>query len=194
MTSQTINLDLIPGGVPPILNVSQYDKAQTWTFNIFAGGQTFSLPSGSTVTIQGTKPDNTGFQYACTYSGSVVTATEQQQMTVLKGDVKAEIRITKGSQLIGSMNFIIRVEEAALTDDVVISETDLPLIEEAIEAVPIVEGYKEDAEAWAVGTRNGTAVPSSDAAYHNNAKYYAENFIGYITDSQWTALTALYTS
>ena len=115
-------------------------------------------------------------------------------MTVLKGDVKAEIRITKSSQLIGSMNFIIRVEEAALTDDVVISETDLPLIEEAIEAVPIVEGYKEDAEAWAVGTRNGTAVPSSDPAYHNNAKYYAENFIGYITDSQWTALTTLYTS
>ena len=30
-----------------------------------------------------------------------------------------------------------------------------------------------DAEAWASGTRNGTSVPSSDAAYHNNAKYYA---------------------
>lgn len=194
MTNQTLNLDLIPGGVPPIINASQYDKGQTWTFNVFAGGQTFAIPAGCAVTIQGTKPDNTGFQYACTYSGSVVTATEEQQMTVLKGDVKTEIRITKDSELIGSMNFIIRVEEAALADDVVISETDLPLIEEAAEAVPIVKSYKEDAEAWAVGTRNGTAVPSSDPAFENNAKFYAENCIGYITDAQWTALTALYTS
>lgn len=32
----------------------------------------------------------------------------------------------------------------------------------------------EDAEAWAIGQRNGTAVPSSDRTYHNNSKYYAE--------------------
>ena len=29
-------------------------------------------------------------------------------------------------------------------------------------------------EAFAVGTRNGTAVSSGDVTYHNNAKYYAE--------------------
>lgn len=32
----------------------------------------------------------------------------------------------------------------------------------------------EDAEAWAKGTRNGTDVGSTDPAYHNNAKYYAD--------------------
>lgn len=31
-----------------------------------------------------------------------------------------------------------------------------------------------DAEAWADGQRAGTDVPSSDPAYENNAKYYAE--------------------
>lgn len=31
-----------------------------------------------------------------------------------------------------------------------------------------------DAEAWAVGTRNGEPVSSSDEAYHNNAKWWAE--------------------
>ncbi len=29
-------------------------------------------------------------------------------------------------------------------------------------------------EAWAVGTRNGQAVASSDVTYHNNAKYYSD--------------------
>ena len=35
-------------------------------------------------------------------------------------------------------------------------------------------GSAEDAEAWSVGKRNGVDVPSTDPAYHNNAKYYAE--------------------
>lgn len=31
-----------------------------------------------------------------------------------------------------------------------------------------------DSEAWAIGTRNGTAVGSEDETYHNNAKYWAD--------------------
>lgn len=33
--------------------------------------------------------------------------------------------------------------------------------------------YSIDSEAWANGTRGGAAVPSTDPAYHNNAKYWA---------------------
>lgn len=191
MTSQTFNLDLIPQGVPPVVYVSQYDKGQTWSINILKGGSPFSIPGGSVVTIQGTKKDDTGFQYQCTFSGSVVTATEEQQMTVFAGDVPAEIRITKSGAIIGSLNFIIRVEPAALTDDTVISETDLPLIEQALEDLPLVEAYKEDAEAYAIGTRNGVPVTSGDPAFENNAKFYADNFIGMITDAQWASITTI---
>ena len=41
-------------------------------------------------------------------------------------------------------------------------------------AATAAEGSAEDSEAWAVGQRNGTDVPSTDETYHNNAKYYAE--------------------
>lgn len=34
--------------------------------------------------------------------------------------------------------------------------------------------YAHDAEAWAQGTRNGSAVPSSDKTYQKNSKYYSE--------------------
>ena len=33
---------------------------------------------------------------------------------------------------------------------------------------------KRDAEAWAIGTRDGVVVTDSDATFENNAKYYAE--------------------
>lgn len=193
MTSQTINLDLIPQAVPPIIHVSQYDKGQTWLFNLRANDQAFNVPAGSTVTIQGTKPDHTGFQYACTFSGSTVTATETQQMTIMAGDVPAEIAISQNDELIASINFIIRVEAAALADDTLISETDLPMVEEAVEAARTVPGLVEDAEAYAVGTRDGVPVSPGDPAYEHNAKYYADNFIGMITDAQWTQIEQILT-
>lgn len=39
-----------------------------------------------------------------------------------------------------------------------------------------VQNYYYDAEAWAIGTRGGVPVSSTDPAYHNNAKYYADSF------------------
>lgn len=191
MTSQTINLDLIPQGVAPIIHVSQYDKGQTWNFNIHVGDTAFNIPTGSSVTIQGTKKDGTGFQYACTFSGNVVTATETEQMTVYAGKYPCEIAISKSGDLIASLNFYIMVEPAALSDDTVISETELPLIEQAVEAAQTVPTLVEDAEAWAVGTRGGVPVSSGDEAYENNAKYYAENFVGMITDTQWAQILTI---
>ena len=42
----------------------------------------------------------------------------------------------------------------------------------------------EDAEAWAVGTRSGQDVPSTDETYHNNSKYYSEQSETYVEDSE----------
>lgn len=46
---------------------------------------------------------------------------------------------------------------------------------EALEtAQEVIDGYEADSEAYAVGKRDGTDVESTDPAYHNNSKYYAE--------------------
>ncbi len=34
--------------------------------------------------------------------------------------------------------------------------------------------YQHNAEAWAVGQKNGVDVPSTDQTYHNNSKWYAQ--------------------
>lgn len=215
MTTQSFNLELIPQGVAPCVYVSQYDKGQTWLISLFENNMPFNIPSGASVTVQGTKPDSTGFQYPCTFSGNVVTATEEQQMTIIAGKVPCEIVITQSGAQIASLNFCLIVEPAALSDTIVISDTELPLIEEAAEAVEqipaLVESALEDitaaknsaiddveeaatdGEAWARGTRNGVPVPSTDPTYQNNAKYYCDNSAGGITDAQWAQIEALYT-
>lgn len=45
---------------------------------------------------------------------------------------------------------------------------------DAMGAAGTSESNRLKAEAWAVGTHDGTPVPSTDEAYDNNAKYYAE--------------------
>ena len=200
MITQAINLNLIPGGVLPRFNVSQYDKgSRTLQFTMYNGLLEFEIPSGSTVYIQGTKRDKTGFQYQCEYQGNLVTADITQQMTMFPGDVTTELVITDPQlNILGTCNFIIAVEQAALSDDTLISETDLPLLQEAIQAAATATASAtaaaedaEDAEAWANGTRNGTPIDSSDPAYHKNAKYYADNFIGMITDAQWASIESV---
>lgn len=55
-------------------------------------------------------------------------------------------------------------------DDRVI-ELGANIIEVAPKAAE-VEQFAGESEAWAVGTRDGEPVPSSDPAYNNNAKYW----------------------
>ena len=45
---------------------------------------------------------------------------------------------------------------------------------EASDSATAADGSAKDAEAYAIGKRGGTDVGSTDPAYHNNAKYYAE--------------------
>lgn len=190
MITQSINLNLVPGGVLPRINVSQYDKGtRTLEFTLYNGSVLFSIPDDVTITIQGTKADSTGFQYECIFEDSVVTSDLSEQMTVFAGEVVCELVLTQGTNILGTANFILNVEAAALSDDTVISDTDLPLLQKAIEAAAeaatsaeeaannasAAEESSEDSEAYAIGTRGGTDVTSDDPAYHNNAKYYAES-------------------
>ena len=39
----------------------------------------------------------------------------------------------------------------------------------------LLDMAQHNSEAWAVGTRDGSAVSSADVTYHNNAEYYATN-------------------
>ena len=46
------------------------------------------------------------------------------------------------------------------------------------DAAGSISDYSYDSEAWAVGTRGGVDVPSTDETYHNNSKYWAEQNAG----------------
>lgn len=164
---QNIKLNIVPGGIIPIVNVSQFDVGRVLTFTIYDGNNPAVIPNGTTVSIEGLKPSNKAFTYNATISGNIVTVSTLQQMTIEGGAVACKLKLLNGGQNIGTAMFTMQVEVAGVTDGADTSETVLPAYMEAGRQNAL------NAEAWAKGTKNGVAVGSGEPQYHNNAKYWS---------------------
>lgn len=199
MRNQTINLNLIPTGVMPVVHLSQYDQDADGSliFNIYNGPVPYDL-TGCVAHIQGSKPDGTVFDYQCTVYQNYVTSATQYQMTTSAGTYEAELRITNGNNTIGTINFQFAIE-ASTTAHVDLSDTDIPALmneinqdvyttgqnaDRAETAADEAEDYSEDSEAWAVGQRDGVDVPSTDPTYENNSKYYASQAGAHVENAE----------
>lgn len=166
----SLDLDITPNGVPQIVKLSQYDKTMpTLAITLYNGSQVFTIPTGCTAYIEGTKADKTGFQYPCTVSGGVINATITEQMTAFAGRVPCEIVLRKSGERKGSANFFLDVEPSALSDDTVISDSDLPIIQQMPEYAQSCADDAELAHKWAT-FGSDSETPSAT----NNAKYWAE--------------------
>ena len=167
MDVREYDLNLIPGSVPEIVKINQYDKGIQYAFTIYQGEKKFSIPAGSTVLLTGTKPDGLGFTYSCTFSGAVVSVTIGDQVAVLNGKVDAEITIISSSSVrLGTANFVFLVEPAALQDDTAVSDSDFPAIVKAADHIDDAKKYADNA---AQSAKDAKASASSAASAAKNA-------------------------
>ena len=173
MITQRCNLNLVPGIVLPRIHVVQYDYgSRVLEFPIWDGEQRFTLTGAMSARIQGTKPDRLGFDYAATIdtSNNIVTADLTQQMTVIRGEVVCGIVLMKSNERIGTLNFILDVQPAALNDDTSTSESVLPdIIDQARANMLAAAASATEAKSYAEGGTN--TRPGEDT---DNAKYYKE--------------------
>lgn len=170
MRDQKIVLDVTPGGIIPVVHVSQHDVNRCIVLRLFDGNNYASLPNGAAASIEGTKPSKKAFQYDATIQdGHDVVVYTQHQMTIEEGTVECKIKITgNGGVIIGTSLFFMEVEQAGIIDSADVSETVLPVYMEA------GRQYMLGAEAWSIGTKNGVPVGSDQPQYHNSAKYWAD--------------------
>ena len=170
MIIQKHDLDVTPSGVLPVVNASQYDVGRIIKFYLYNESEVYNIPVGTSVLVNGIKPNGDAFSYSATYTDNVVTVTLTDQMTVIDGEVKCELRFADAlGNDIGTTNFILLVERAPFDASIPISETEIPAI------IELARAEQYNAEAWATGERNGVPVGPTDPTYHNNAKYWSEN-------------------
>ena len=165
MRVQSVNLNLIPTGVMPIVHLSQYDRDADGAllFNIFNGPAPFNL-TGCTATINGTKPDGNVYTYPCAVHSNFLTSAVYDQMTTVQGTHEAEIRISDGDSVVGTLNFQMAIEKAGVSE-IDVSHTDVPTLLENIQAsVDEAEYWAEQAASAVTGVssfngRHGSVLP-----------------------------------
>ena len=127
-------VDMIPNGQRTIVWVNQYDEDFTIQMELFAREGEFTVDTGTTAAIRGTKPDGNGYSADCTLTMvekdndstvPVVTITGDQQMTAAAGEGEFEITLYKNGEELSTANFTLNIERAALDKDTVASDSKI---------------------------------------------------------------------
>lgn len=118
----------------PYINVNQYDEGEQWIFDLYTeGGQKFTPSTGA---IIGIKSDGNAILNSGTVnSDGQVVITETQQMTAASGLAVFELLIEGETH--GTANFIVNVERRP-SDDAEFSDSDLSMLQEAIDAAEVI--------------------------------------------------------
>ena len=172
-----ITIDLVPRLLPPepLLSASQYDNGRPVKVYVQYDGTDFPLGSGVTAKIQVRKPSGKVVSADAQVSTgtNVITFNLLTQMTAEYGLIPMELSLTgDGQEPIGTANWTAYIEKSPASgspSDTWVQDLD-EKVEQAVEAAEDAEQNALDAEAWAVGRRNGEDVPDVDPTYENNAK------------------------
>ena len=176
MLNRTYELDMVPGGIPLSIHLSQYDSDVTLKFQLYASQGVLDIPtSGVTAIIRGTKLDGNGISAAAAFAfeDSIPTVTVQmtKQMTAIAGRNKFEIVLTADLSGVSfdlpSANFYLDVERAALDYDTLESKSEIMEIQEIlsnadniIRALQVSE--ETQANMAALTTRAETAATNAE--------------------------------
>lgn len=131
---EIINLNLIPGKAWPVCHASQFDAGREIRVNLFEGAGVYTLAGDEVVDVIVKKPDgNEVIETLTNTADDYVVIVTTEQMTAIAGSNLGEIRITKGAQVIGSLNFILECE--ASPDTGIESHSEINNLETQVAAI-----------------------------------------------------------
>lgn len=164
MIIRTFDLYLNAGAsIAPVIHVNQYDQNESWIFTLYQeDGSAYTVSQESEAAIVGLKSDMHSILNAAEVNeNGQVVVTETQQMTAAAGQAIFEVLIDAGQH--GTANFVVDVEPRP-GDDVVPSESDLSLLQQAIEACGRAEEAADTAEDYAGAAITAASTASTKAS------------------------------
>lgn len=175
-SNQIVKVNLIPGIIPSVLHLSQYDTGagRPITFSVYDGSQAFTIPSGVSIAFEGTKPDGNGFSFTCSKSGSNALLTNYtNQMTALPGKIMCQLVFTDTSGgRVGSLPVLMVVTPAGINGDTVISDSDIEAIIAAQNAYAVLNA-RLDAAIDQMNTTTNKAIDQMNTKANDLQNQYA---------------------
>ena len=179
MITHTFDLDVVPGSVPVVVHVSQYDDDVRIIFNLYASTGVLNIEQNSTVAIRGTKPDGNGISVECVLDGAAVTVDLTQQMTAVAGYAIFELTLYQNNHEMNTANFILDVERAAFDKDTLGSDSVIRELVNVIDRTDeIIAAARQSDSAWQQIAQIGEAVAASEtrtAQYAEAAQQASED-------------------
>lgn len=160
-------LDLRPIGIPQTLRLSQYDSDFEIIFELTNFDGTWILDTNTTAEVQGTKTDGHGYSADAVFDDQLKTVTiaGDVQMTAAAGRNVFEVVLFHDGDRLGSKNFILDVERAALDAETTASDSKIKNFTEMVEAA---EDAAETATAAAEAAEEAaTGLPAVKAEVEN---------------------------
>lgn len=112
---EAIKLNLIPTGALPVVHASQYDDGRIFRADLYDGAEVYHLDGTETISCELKKPDGNIVTLAVTNtSESFIEIQTTEQACAVAGESLAEVKIEKGADKIGSLNFILSVERSPI--------------------------------------------------------------------------------
>lgn len=168
MLTQPHKIDMVPGGVPLTINVTQFDvDATVFEFTPFTSIGEFDFSTVKQAQIQATKPDGYAVIHNCTVGSGVITYVLQEQLAAVAGRVWSKlVLMDEDGGVVGSKAIVWIVDRAGVTDDSVVSDSDIPAIDEAIKMGMAAVNAADAAETAAERAKasENAATVSADTA------------------------------
>jgi len=166
------------------LRFTQGDSAVIYLRIAVMNGASKFDASNTTPSVNFVKPDGTYVTGTPVSSGDVWVYQFLGNELQAAGRVLCDIKFTYSSGRISSGKFYIFVEKDTTISGAAASGSYVLPMEQALAEMnnykqqgktmaEAAESSAMDAEAWAVGKRDGADVPDTDPTYENNSKYYA---------------------
>ena len=106
------SVDLVPGGIFPVIKMSQNDVGRVIEISLTSSSQKYPIPSGAAVylTMQGRSWNSEDNPDVIAFADEVVTITTDGDMTAKAGKNMAKIRIAESGTDIGTALMIFDIE------------------------------------------------------------------------------------
>ena len=188
MITYNYKVNMTPGGIAPRCKLNQYDDDWTIVFSLYSDIGEFTIQSGTTAKIRGTKKDVLGYSANATIdiSNQKVTVTGDKQITAVAGENTFELVLYKGEKELSTANIIFYVEPAAMDSETLVSDSQVQeILDMSAEVIAASNNVNTLRGNFAPTYSSSATYAVGDYAVYNNQLYRCITAI--TTAEAWTA-------
>lgn len=124
LVNQNLYLEITPGTIPPILNVTEYDENMQVVVHLRERGQAYEIPSGVTAKVEGTLTGHPFRVDATPASGEdTVTFELSEAMTGYAGRAWTKLKLVKDNKPVHTCGFWLNCDRAGVEAGDVVAMT-----------------------------------------------------------------------